>query len=462
MAYKVCFSHSESFLEASSFAENQGKMASSRYYLPKVPLEKAIQDFWSQAQIEDVSQIILSLKATRTILKKRLGNPPAVIVSEGFEQWVDMNLPVETPQFTLQPQRTRSPLNSDLIFGLHERMDQNGQPIHKVNEKELEFLVSKLEMSKIKSICVCLLHSSKNNEHELQVKNYFESKGFNAFCSFESGASGNERERWLGAILNGYLESAVKDQIEHFMSVPMIADNKDKISIATGQGLTTVDSQYYFSTMYGDVFLHSGYLNQNESEQKNLFHFGLEECHILYPNKHPQNMSMTDLGRVSVQTPSHKPLSWSFTSPLQTGYWGVCIPMANAIGYEPGPMCLGRGLQPTLLDLLFLEGALDEIPGVSELLNAAAKPRIFDALSSLVKDLNQELLHSDLLHQIVKLALFELASQVSSSEQPVFSGPMAKSIKLLLEKYYSLKGIQLAEDFQYPSLMGLKYPGGLS
>ncbi len=456
MPHKVCFSHSESFLEASSLSDTEGRSTSSRYYLPKMPLEKAVQDFWQKAQIKDVSQIVLSLKGTQTVLKKRLGNAPAVIVTEGFEHWVDMNLPTPTQQFTLQPKRAISPLNPDLIFGLHERMDAKGNPIHKLNEKELEFLVSKLKMSQVETVSVCFLHSDKNSSHEVAVKKYFEEQGFQVFCSYETEISGNERERWLGAILNGYLESTVKDQIDQFHSLETMSPLRDKVVISTGQGLQPLHSTNFFSTLLGDVYLHSQVFLSRSSRSESLFHFGLEGCHLLPNPKKLQSLCLTDLGYVSATSPKHKVLSWSFTQPLKTLFWGMGQQVKESIGYEPGPMCFGRGLQPTLLDLFFLEGLLVEIPAVTEFLNKKCHSRIYDALSSMIKDLKQEFLDKDLLQSTLRLALFELASEVSLISHPVFSGPLAKAMKLALEKHYGLEGIQLIEDFQFPSLAALK------
>lgn len=453
MTHKVCFSHSESFLEASSLSDDLKRSASQRYYLPKVPLEKAVEDFWALAEINQASQVILSLKGTKTILNKRLGNAPAVIVTEGFENWIEMNLPIQTRQFTLHPQRANSPLNQDLIFGLHERMDATGQPVHPLNEKELEFLVSKLKMSRVEAVCICFLHSDKNTSHETTAKKYFEDHGFQVFCSHETEISGNERERWLAAFLNGYLEPAVKDQIEHFQSLDVL---KDRILLSTGQGLQPVSSSSYFSTLLGDVFLHSQLKSKYSQESETLFHFGLEECHILPAGGHSQVHCLTDLGPVSVNSPQHTVLSWNFTQPLKTLFWGVGQLADEGIGYEPGPMCFGRGLHPTLLDLLFLEGLLTDIPVVSELLNEKCRPRIYDALSSLVKDLKQEFLDRDLLESTLRLVLFNLASEVNLTSVPVFSGPMAGAMKSLLERLYGLKGIRLIEDYQFPSLAALK------
>ena len=459
MTHKVCFSHSESFLEASSLSEAGEHSHSRRYYLPKMPLEKAIQDFWTEAKIDQVSQVILSLKGTRTVLKKRLGNSPAVIVTEGFEHWIDMNLPIQTRQFTLQPERALSPLNPDLIFGLHERMDSEGQPIHEINDKELEFLVSKLKMSQVETVCICFLHSDKNASHETKVKRYFEDHGFRVFCSSETEISGNERERWLGAILNGYLESTVKDQMDQFQNLEVMEPLIDKFTLSTGKGLQSLDSTDYFSTMLGDVYLHSHFLKKQTPPGSALFHYGLEECHVLSGSGEGQATCVTDLGKVSVESPQHRILNWNFTQPLKTRFWGVGQPTEDGIGYEPGPMCFGRGLQPTLLDLFFLEGLLNDVPALKDLLNEKSGPRIYDELSALAKDLKQELLNKDFLHQTLRVVLFEMASTVSMYQKPVFCGPLAGAMKSALESNYGIKNIQLMEDFQFPSLAALKCLG---
>ena len=103
---------------------------------------------------------------------------------------------------------------------------------------------------------------------------------------------------------------------------------------------------------------------------------------------------------------------------------------------------------------------LEDIPAVTELINPKCRPRIYDELSALAKDLKQELLDKDLLQLTLRLVLFEMASRVSLSEKPVFSGPLAGAMKSALETHYGLKGIQLIEDSRFPSLAALKCLGG--
>ena len=85
---------SESFLELSVGEPGGTALSSQRFYLPQKPLKKAIEDFLANNGVEKIDRVAVNLKTPRAIIKKRLGSSPAFLVTQGFENWVEMNLPV--------------------------------------------------------------------------------------------------------------------------------------------------------------------------------------------------------------------------------------------------------------------------------------------------------------------------------------------------------------------------------
>ncbi|MCB0408018.1 MAG: hypothetical protein KDD34_07440, partial [Bdellovibrionales bacterium] len=381
-------------MEISSTPDGNGPAFSQRYYLPKIPLEKAIADFWQTAKIGDINKIVLSLKASKTVLKKRLGSSPALIVTEGFEHWLDMNLPIVNESFTQHPARSPSPLSEHLLFGLQERISSSGEVLKEISDEELTFLASKLEMSRAKTVAICLLHSQKNPIHEKKVKEFFTQKGFEVYCSSDSPTNHTERLRWLRPVLDGYLASSFKDQLNTFINIPELNLHQEKIFVATGEGLSPIHQTPVLPSLLGDVFLLQ---NGNRHHNQPYYFWGIDDF-IYFPNANDiQNVFETDLGPVSLKSPKHCNLSLAPTSRFETDFWGIGAINSSLAGYEPGPICFGRGLQLTFFDLLFVHEWLQEISPLNQLLKPDSKNRIFDNLSSLNKEAGKELLNKDLL-----------------------------------------------------------------
>ena len=177
MANTLGISISESFLQLGLKEPDAPEFKSQSYFLPKVALPRAIEDFFSKFDSSAISSIRAHLKSPRFILKRHLGAPPAVLVTTVFEDWLDMNLPVVEPHFRLHPRRAESPLDRDLVFGVSERVDAQGNVVAPVSDDELEFLASKLKMLAVENVALCFLHSNKNRENLEKTKRFLEQQG---------------------------------------------------------------------------------------------------------------------------------------------------------------------------------------------------------------------------------------------------------------------------------------------
>lgn len=453
MANSLSISLSESFLEASSSSGDHNFGQSRRYYLPKKPFDKSIADYWELNQIGDVEKIFINLKAPRTILRKRLGNSPAVLVTEGFENWLDLNIPAHTTHFTLNPKRKKSPLNGDLIFGVNERTLHDGSIEKPIALEELEFLASKLKMSQVSSVAICFLHSNKNSENEVQAKKFFEEQGFRVFTHSTSDRSGNERHRWLKPILDAYLAPSIDDQLEQVFACPKLSEHKDKILFSSASGYISSPEQEGLSLSLGEL---SQLSKLCKNQEQKFFYFGFEDFFQLHGHDHQKLQLQLDMGTISLEHPEHTLFSLSPVHQLETNFWGSGSIGDKSLGYEPGPMAFGRGLKPTVFDLLWMQQKSETLGGIEplqQLIQDKSKLRISDSLASLTKDISREVLNKDLSKQLLMEALLPIATQLSDTKENIFMGPFSKIMKTAIEELFGIKSIQLFENFDYCSSM---------
>lgn len=439
MAHRVCISQSESFLEISAWDQNSPHPYSQRYYLPKISLRKSLADFWTQSKIEKVERVFLNIKNSRTILKRRLGHSPTFLVTEGFENWFDMNLPIKTRSFTLNPSRVESLLDSDWVFGVKERTSATGEVISEVQTEELDFLAAKLELTKNKNICIGFLHSSKNPQNENRAKDYFVAKGFQVFTSHEYAFCKNERQRWLTAILNGYLAPHIHEQLSQYFASELLSDPEMEIEIVTGEGFKSRDQFTALSSLVGDPYLLQAHASQNEV----IYYFGFDEF-LSVESSTQQDTLSTELGPAAISSPKHEVLPISPTHVLQNDFWGLGAWSDSAAGYEPGPICIGRGLQPTFLDVLSLYVNLEKLEPLQSMLIPQNKRRILEALHSFSKDLKQEWSQKELIESLLRLALTPVVARFPGDRPIVFAGPFASAMKAVFQQLF--KGLNISLD----------------
>lgn len=384
MAQTLCLSLGEFFAEVSLKAGDD--IRSARWPLSKTPLLKGLQSFFAENPSDSISEIQINLPVLESLLRRRLGNPPAFLTTEGFENWLEMNLPVEPQHFSLYPRRVRSPLDTDLTFGISERLSAKGEVLKAFDSQEIDFLVSKLQMNEVKWIALGLLHADKNPAHENQIKSLLEEKGFNVVPSsrFLSDA---ERPRWWAAVLTAYVAPMVEEWRGE------IAKNFEALEISapikywSSQGLIsdwTADES--LKLLFGSPYIIKNWCQKHYYKTclfLDLEGFYLQSCGST-------GVWQSDAGPVAIDVPHWKKLRTQPTSPLLGAWLGGVEIGGNELGFEPGPMSLGRGLIPCFIDALNFKYPSLDVLGFNEYQNEKAKTRYDEALSTLARNFSAE------------------------------------------------------------------------
>ena len=124
----------------------QEKPLYKRWFAPTTPFKNQLE---GQNSIKNVHIVT---KLAQTILNKKLGSSPAFLVTSGFENWLDMNIPASEDFFTINVSKPKSPISKDYVFAINERTNSQGEILKEVDLDELEFLSSKLQLNNIKTI----------------------------------------------------------------------------------------------------------------------------------------------------------------------------------------------------------------------------------------------------------------------------------------------------------------------
>lgn len=162
---------------------------------------------------------LIERKGPRLGLITTEGHEDAVLIGRGA-QWTDGTRIGERRNLAVQEKPT--PLvERDMIVGVAERIDSKGNVLRKLDEDDVRAKLRELVDNGARAIAVSLLWSFANPEHERLVRKIIreEYKGFHVgylpvILSHEVVGKVGEYERTMTAILDAYLQTSIKFELE--------------------------------------------------------------------------------------------------------------------------------------------------------------------------------------------------------------------------------------------------------
>ncbi|MBK7844361.1 MAG: hypothetical protein IPJ71_11795 [Bdellovibrionales bacterium] len=463
MSWTIGLYIGESFAEISAKQDDQAGIPFWRWYQPQIPLAKGIQRFVQEHRITEIKEVRIATRLARQIIARRLGQNPAFLVTEGFENWPTMNLPVINDHFSIRPNRTRPPLSSHLIFGLTGRINAQGEEEKPLDPEELEFLVAKLKLNKVSHAVLGLLHATMNPSHEKQVEEFLKEHGLRVYPSYNLPLSQAEKPRWWHSILNAYLEPAFKVLMEQIVSgFGTTLKNESLLQLILGDSAPAHKNwDSPLGSLFGSAFL----LNEARRDPSEaVLYMGLEEFFLLPGHCENQLDWMSDFGRVSLQHVETRELLLQPSTVITKSIFGCPTFSREVAGFEPGPMCFGKGVNPLFLDLLFANDRLGDIEVLHHHLNPKMGQRVKETFGAYSREAlaGSNYGESDILNWMEETALNLFASEIRShsrSKKIRTTGPMSSVMVPLLEPLLSECQLSPLFDFNQPlceQLLNLK------
>lgn len=388
--------------------------------------------------------------------ERRAAEPSAAacLVTAGFETWLRANSSFETPSLSWQPSRISPALPEDRIFGIAERTLANGSLRTALGIEELEFLVAKFELLKVKNVAICFVNSKVNPEHEMQAAKFFRERGFRVAVSHSFTNETDERARWSTTIEAAVAEPRIQE-VKEQLKTALGLDDDGNPSGENAWRLEFVGNAGTIAWTNADATA----LNDSESATlktalpKGLgLYLGLERFYLV-----DSRSGQTVVDELSLQP----------TQPLSFG--ALAFPMAarEELGYEPGPMLFGKSHKPTVIDLLAMRDRLPTpLDGFDGLVSERMRPRINESvlmLGKLVPKNEKEerprtVDASEIAHDLEAIFLERLAGTLAlkgAQGDVVLLGPLAKAFSPLLEKRMPFVSFKVPTDHEWSLSMAL-------
>jgi N-methylhydantoinase A len=139
---------------------------------------------------------------TNALLERR-GGRVALVTTAGFEDVLEIGRQARSNLYDLFVKKTE-PLSSVRV-GVKERIAADGSVVQALNKNEIARLLRTIKNSKPDSIAVCFLFSFRNAKHEKQIAAALRAANYSVSVSHEILAEHREYERTSTTVINAYL-----------------------------------------------------------------------------------------------------------------------------------------------------------------------------------------------------------------------------------------------------------------
>jgi len=313
---------------------------------------------------------------TNTLLQRK-GAKVALITTKGFEDAIEIGRQARPKLYDFFFDRVEPLVPADLRFGVAERTDSEGRVLERPSGAELSALKHACQASSAESIAISFLFSFANPENESDVAKALADLGLPLSVSHQILPEFREYERTSTVAVNAYLQPIMQRYLENLERRSQTktahaadqAPNKKKTSIFVMQssgGITALASaarepvRTVLSGPAGGVV--GAAVTARRSGEKRIISFDMGGTST--------DVSLVE-GEATVGAQSEiagLPVGVPMLDIHTVGAGGGSIARFDAAGAlrvgpesagaDPGPICYGRGTQPTVTDANLLLGRL--------------------------------------------------------------------------------------------------------
>lgn len=303
------------------------------------------------------------------ILLERKGSRVAFVTTAGFEDTIAIGRQARANLYSWMPQIPPPLVPAELRFGVSERTAPDGSILIRPSAAELGELCNRIKASGAEAIAISLLFSFANPENERQVAQALASLELPISLSHVVLPEFREYERGATLAVNAYLAPKVGRYIRELEEavvadyangrVQVMQSNGGIISarLAAEQPVRTVLSgpaggvigAYHVARIAGFDKIISFDMGGTSTDVALVDESGLKTTSEAIVSQVPVSVPMLDIHTVGAGGGS--------LARFDGG--GILRVGPQSAGADPGPICYGRGTQPTVTDANVVLGRLD-------------------------------------------------------------------------------------------------------
>jgi N-methylhydantoinase A len=303
---------------------------------------------------------------TNTLLERK-GARTALITTAGFEDAIEIGRQARPKLYDLFFDRVEPLVPAELRFGIEERTGADGTILNARSPAELALLRSKLFQKHPESIAVCLLFSFANPENELMVERSLDQLGVPLSISHKILPEFREYERMSTVVINAYLQPIMQRYLENLQTrMRHTAGNPRIFVMQSGGGMTSLAAsarepvRTVLSGPAGGVVGAAASARRSGFERIIAFDMGGTSTDVSLVEGTITTANNTEIAGLPIGVPMldiHTVGAGGGSLARFDAAGGLRVGPESA-GADPGPVCYGRGTQPTVTDANLLLGRL--------------------------------------------------------------------------------------------------------
>ena len=400
---------------------------------------------------------------TNTLLQRK-GARVALVTTAGFEDAIEIGRQARPKLYDFFFDRVEPLVLADLRFGINERTGSDGEILQAPSPQDLRSLSERLQEKHPEAIAISLLFSFANPKTENAVARTLKELGVPLSISHQILPEFREYERTSTVVVNAYLQPVMQRYLEN---LDRTVQSRIFVMQSSG-GITALGSavrepvRTVLSGPAGGVVGAAAMARRSGFQKIISFDMGGTSTDVALVDGEARASNQAEIAGFPVGVPmlDIHTVGAGGGSIARFDAGGALRVGPESAGADPGPICYGRGLQPTVTDANLLLGRLQP-------------ERFLGGDFTLDLERTRRLVAEWLKRNGSKLALEQFAAGIIR----VVNATMEKAIRVVsIERGYdprefalvafggagALHGCELAEALGIPRVMVPALPGALS
>jgi N-methylhydantoinase A len=301
---------------------------------------------------------------TNTLLERK-GARTALVTTAGFEDAIEIGRQARPKLYDFFFDRVEPLVARDLRFGVEERTACDGEILTAPSPEDLKLLASHVASTQPQAVAISLLFSFANPKNELAVAEALRPLGLPLSISHEILPEFREYERTSTVVVNSYLQPVMKGYLERLSAA--VADGRARIFVMQSNGgiaalaaAAREPMRTVLSGPAGGVVGASATARASGFERVIAFDMGGTSTDVSLVDGAIATASDSQVAGLPVGVPmlDIHTVGTGGGSLARFDAGGVLRVGPESAGADPGPICYGRGVQPTVTDANLLLGHL--------------------------------------------------------------------------------------------------------
>jgi N-methylhydantoinase A len=341
---------------------DRGKLRMAKVFSTPGDPSQAIAD--ALAQVNPAGAVILlhgTTVGTNTLLQRK-GARVAFVTTAGFEDTIEIGRQNRPRLYDLTFERVPPLVERNMRFGVPERVAPSGEILQKPSREDLKVLARDVHTSGAESIAISTLFSFANPENERAIGRVLEELGLPLSLSHIILPEFREYERASTVVVNAYLQPVMQSYLQQLDLRIRQSGSKAKSSrvfvMQSSGGITSLEAasrqpvRTVLSGPAGGVVGAAAMARLSGFEHIITFDMGGTSTDVALVDGEPRATNEADIAGLPVRVPmlDIHTVGAGGGSLARFDAGGALRVGPESAGADPGPICYGRGLQPTVTD----------------------------------------------------------------------------------------------------------------